>query len=106
MPLSLLFRLCPKFEGTSEELDRLADEEIRRVFTLSFGRNSDRVTAIKDDLVRAVQRHEGDTDSLEVMIALITVSIRNRQERLQLDPPSRSGVPKHIIKILVDRRRG
>ena len=59
-----------------------------------------------DDFVRSVQRHKGDTESLEVMIALTTIGIRNRQQQLLKEPPNRSGVPRHIIKILVDRRRG
>ena len=99
-------RLCPEFEGTNEELEKLADEDVRKVFTLAFGRNRDLVAAAKDDFVRSVQRHKGDTESLEVMIALTTISIRNRQQQLLKEPPNRSGVPRHIVKILVDRRRG
>ena len=51
---------------------------MRQILSLEYRRARDRINRLRHDLVRSVQRHPQDFTSLEVGIALNTVSIRYR----------------------------
>ena len=59
-----------------------APEEVRKVFSVEFGRNSDLLEEYKTRLKAKVRRHRLDEDSLEVAIAEITATIRLRRRIL------------------------
>ena len=50
--------------------------QVRRILSLEYRRNKDRVNLIRENLVKSMQRHPRDFSSLEVGIALNTISIR------------------------------
>lgn len=81
-----------------------ASPEVRRILSLEFARNRDQVEVIKNDLVRSVQRHPLDLDSVEVTIAQLTVRIRNTQAELEKIRHKNPAL-RHALKIKVDHRR-
>ena len=56
-------------------------------------------------LVKSVQQHPHDTESLEVVIALLTVKIRNRQKYLVELYPYKNQPFKHGLTHMVSSRR-
>ena len=81
-----------------------ASADVKRVLSLEFARKSEVVKVIRDELVRSVQRHPLDFDSLEVLIATLTVRIRNAQAAMERDE-DRDPNLRHRTKIFVDHRR-
>ncbi|GFQ83206.1 bonsai [Trichonephila clavata] len=65
----------PDFE-LSDEL-KSADEHVKRYFSLQTGNKADMKEACKRQLLKRVQQHPNDFNSIEVKIALKTIQIRS-----------------------------
>jgi hypothetical protein len=57
--------------------NRLSPDQVREILSLEYRRHKDQINKLRHDLVRSVQRHPRDFSSLEVGIALNTLSIRH-----------------------------
>ncbi|XP_078619400.1 small ribosomal subunit protein uS15m-like [Branchiostoma floridae x Branchiostoma japonicum] len=68
----------------SKEL-QTADDTIKRIFSLEFASNAEKVNFLKQDMIRRVQKHPNDNNSLEVRIAYMTINLRALQEAQEKD---------------------
>jgi len=88
----------------SKELEN-APEEVKKILSLEYKRNRDVISKLKHELVKSVQQHPHDTQSLEVAIAAMTVRIRNRQKVLIDHYPYKNQPLKHVLTHLVSNRK-
>lgn len=94
----LLYQESPDYKNASPE--------VKRILSLEFGRSRDYVDVAQHDMVKSVQRHPLDMESLEVLIAIQTINIRRRQEQLAAGPgPIKNAGMSHRLKIRIDHRR-
>jgi len=82
-----------------------APEEVKKILSLDYRRNRDVIFKLKHELVKSVQQHPRDTESLEVSIAALTVRIRNRQQVLVDLYPYKNQPLKHVLTHLVSSRK-
>ncbi|CAH1227112.1 MRPS15 [Branchiostoma lanceolatum] len=68
----------------SKEL-QTADDTIKRIFSLEFASSAEKVNFLKQDMIRRVQKHPNDNNSLEVRIAQMTIHLRALQESQERD---------------------
>ena len=74
-----------------------ASEDVKRVLSLEFARRRDLMEKLSQEVLKTVQRHPRDFDSLEVRITMATIKIRNiQQELIQLYPYKNQPV-KHVL---------
>lgn len=88
----------------SKELEN-APEEVKKILSLEYRRNRDVIFKLKHELIKSVQQHPHDTQSLEVSIAALTVRIRNRQRVLVDLYPYKNQPFKHVLTHLISSRR-
>ena len=69
----------PKIDLEGCDLLRDAPEEVKKSCSLEFTNNYNLTAHVKQELVKKVQDHKLDVDSLSVVIASMTVGIRNDQ---------------------------
>lgn len=74
-------RVKAKFLAVKEALDGV-DDVTRQLLTLKFGTRAEKVRVTRYNVMRDIQRHQYDTGSLEVTIAMLTVRIRKAQQVL------------------------
>uniref|UniRef100_A0A0N7ZBH1 Small ribosomal subunit protein uS15m n=1 Tax=Scylla olivacea TaxID=85551 RepID=A0A0N7ZBH1_SCYOL len=74
-------RVKAKFLSVKEALDGV-DDVTRQLLTLQFGSRAEKVRVTRYNVMRDIQRHQYDTGSLEVTIAMLTVRIRKAQQVL------------------------
>lgn len=86
----------------SKEL-QTANDVVKKLFTLEFAPRSEIVKSYKQEMVKRVQRHPLDEDSIEVKIAAWTGSIRSMQETM--NQYKRDQVLKVHLKELIDKRK-
>lgn len=72
----------PRIELEGCDLLKDAPDEVKEILSLEFANNYNLQAYVKKELVKKVQDHKLDVDSLSVAIASITVGIRNDQEEL------------------------
>ncbi|XP_045137153.1 28S ribosomal protein S15, mitochondrial-like [Portunus trituberculatus] len=75
-------RVKAKLQVVKEALDGV-DDITRQLLTLQFGTKAEKMKVSRYDSMRDIQRHQYDTGSLEVTIAMLTVRIRKAQQELQ-----------------------
>lgn len=73
----------PKIDLDGCDLLKDAPEEVKKSCSLEFANNYNLTAHVKKELVKKVQDHKLDVDSLSVAIASMTVYIRNDQEQLE-----------------------
>ena len=73
----------PKIDLEGCDLLRDAPEEVKKSCSLEFANNYNLTAHVKQELVKKVQDHKLDVDSLSVVIASMTVGIRNDQVRMK-----------------------
>ncbi|KAJ8880568.1 hypothetical protein PR048_017038 [Dryococelus australis] len=81
----------------------VADELVKRMFTLSFLPRKYTVETEKSNMIDRVRRHQLDRNSVEKMIAEMTANIRNWQELFEKNPQDK--VFKVNLKELIEKRR-
>merc|ERR1712126_282224 len=84
--------------------------EVKRVLSLEFGRKKDLVNKVRHEVVRRVQEHPLDFSSLPVVIATMTIEIRNHQsDMIELyERPTgkkRNQMRRRDLDILISHRR-
>ena len=74
-----------------------ASEDVKRVLSLEFSRRKDVMDKLSQEVIRTVQKHPRDFDSLEVAITLATIKIRNLQHELIQLYPYKNQPVKHVL---------
>jgi len=82
-----------------------ASEDVKRVLSLEFARRKDVIDKISQDILKSVQRHPRDYDSLEVKITIATIKIRNLQHELIQLYPYKNQPVKHVLTHKISSRR-
>jgi len=82
-----------------------APEDVKRVLSLEFARRRDVLEKLSRDVLKTVQKHPRDFDSLEVRITLATIKIRNVQEELIKLYPYKNQPAKHSLSHKISSRR-
>lgn len=59
------------------------DDTIKKIFSIEFSTNNEVKNKHIEQLVKEIQLHPADTDSIEVRIAYLTVMIRNQMNHVQ-----------------------
>jgi len=95
----------PPVEMEKSKVLENAPEEVKKILSLEYRKNKDVISKLKNELVKSVQQHPHDTESLEVVIALLTVKIRNRQKYLVDLYPYKNQPFKHGLTHMVSSRR-
>jgi len=88
----------------SKALDT-APEDVKRVLSLEFARRRDVMEKLSREVLKSVQKHPRDFDSLEVKITLATIKIRNIQEELIKLYPYKNQPVKHVLTHKISKRR-
>nr|ALS04159.1 mitochondrial 28S ribosomal protein S15 [Acartia pacifica] len=103
--LAVIDRSLPPVELEGSKEFEKAEEEVKRVLSLEYGRRADYLAKLKKNVVAQYQRHQLDMDSIEVRIAMFTVLIRNAQENLiNLYPYKNQGFKK-VVPTYISKRR-
>lgn len=95
----------PKIDLEGCDLLRDAPEEVKKSCSLEFANNYNLTAHVKQELVKKVQDHKLDVDSLSVVIASMTVGIRNDQEQLEEELRSHGSRNRHRSISLAGRIR-
>lgn len=74
-----------------------ASEDVKRVLSLEFARRKDVMEKLSKDVLKTVQKHPRDFDSLEVKITMATIKIRNLQHELIHLYPYKNQPVKHVL---------
>jgi len=82
-----------------------ASEDVKRVLSLEFSRRKDVMDKLSQEVIRTVQKHPRDFDSLEVAITLATIKIRNLQHELIQLYPYKNQPVKHVLTHKISSRR-
>jgi len=82
-----------------------SDKVVQEILSINFCRKKQVMEKLKQNVVKSVQSHEHDTDSLEVKIALLTVKIRNYQQTLYELFPYKNQPLKHDLTFKIALRR-
>jgi len=82
-----------------------ASPEVARVTSLEFARRRDIIDKLSLEVVKSIQRHPRDFKSIEVVIALKTVRIRNMQRALIQQWPYKNQDMKHSLTHMISSRR-
>jgi small subunit ribosomal protein S15 len=84
-----------------------APPEVQRILSLEMGRRKEAVSVVKEDFRLMTAEHKHDFKSNEVIIAGLTVKIRNAQKKLAelAARGHRNQAAKVGLKTFVDRRR-
>ncbi|KFM67383.1 28S ribosomal protein S15, mitochondrial, partial [Stegodyphus mimosarum] len=91
----------PDFE-LSEEL-KSADDQVKKIFSLSTASKSEVKEVCRRNLLKRIQRHPHDFDSLEVKIALKTLQVRSLFEHKILKWQEVKG-GRIILPIIIQKR--
>lgn len=98
-------RSQPPLELEGSEALKDVEEEVRKILSLEFSRNKDVINKLRRGVVKSVQRHKLDENSLEVKIATLTVKIRNYQKILIDLYPYKNQPLKHDLTYKIAMRR-
>jgi len=82
-----------------------ASEDVKRVLSLEFARRKDVMEKLSKDVLKTVQKHPRDFDSLEVKITMATIKIRNLQHELIHLYPYKNQPVKHVLTHKISNRR-
>ena len=74
-----------------------ATEDVKRVLSLEFARRKDVMDKLSQEVLKTVQKHPRDFDSLEVKITITTIKIRNIQHELMHLYPYKNQPVKHVL---------
>jgi len=91
----------PDFEF-SEEL-KTASNDIKHTFSLETGSKADIKEVVKRKMLQKVQRHPNDESSLEVKIALMTLTVRSLYDHAQHRPKEIRG-GRIALYVLINKR--
>jgi len=81
------------------------EDDVRKILSLEYHRNRDVLNKLRQNVVKSVQRHKLDNNSLEVRIAILTVKIRNYQKVLRDLYPYKNQPLKHDLTFKIALRR-
>jgi len=82
-----------------------ATADVKRVLSLEFSRRRDVMDKLTQEVLRSVQQHPRDFDSLEVKITIATIKIRNIQHELIHLYPYKNQPVKHVLTHKISHRR-
>jgi len=82
-----------------------ATEDVKRVLSLEFARRRDVMEKLSKEVLKGVQKHPRDFNSLEVRITMATIKIRNIQEELIKLYPYKNQPVKHMLTHKISSRR-
>eukprot|EP00092_Neocalanus_flemingeri_P036103 GFUD01039307.1.p1 GENE.GFUD01039307.1~~GFUD01039307.1.p1 ORF type:complete len:336 (-),score=75.02 GFUD01039307.1:34-1041(-) len=82
-----------------------ATEDVKRVLSLDFARRRDVMEKLSQEVLKSVQMHPRDFDSLEVRITIATIKIRNIQHELVQLYPYKNQPVKHVLTHKISHRR-
>ncbi|XP_019720874.1 small ribosomal subunit protein uS15m [Hippocampus comes] len=71
-----------KMDYAAVPLAQTTDDVVKRLLSLELASHSEKLALKKEQLIAKVQRDEGDRNSVEVRVAILTARIRNFQEHL------------------------
>lgn len=91
-------RLKAKLNAAKHALDGV-DDITRQLLSLQFATKAEKVRVNRQDLMRDVQRHQYDTGSMEVTIAMLTVRIRKAQEELLATKKGKRHTVRQRVKL-------
>lgn len=99
-------RLQIKFLPAKEAWEK-ADDVTKHLLTLKFGNKDEKLKATQYDFMRDVQRHQYDTGSMEVTIAMLTARIRKAQEELLTTTKGKKKMVRKrvVLQEAIDRRK-
>jgi len=92
----------PDFE-LSDEL-KSADEAVRNIFTLATASKNEARETYTRNVLKRIQRHPFDFDSLEVRIALKTIQVRALFEHYRTSSKKELYVRRFVTPILIQKR--
>ncbi|XP_042878682.1 28S ribosomal protein S15, mitochondrial-like [Penaeus japonicus] len=93
---------CMKVQPAKDVLDQV-DEVTRRLLSIEFGNHKENMKVQRYNLCKKVQRHQYDTGSMEVAIAMLTVKIRNLQK--ETFKCKKNTLQRCYLQELIDRRK-
>ncbi|XP_075907012.1 small ribosomal subunit protein uS15m isoform X2 [Nelusetta ayraudi] len=79
------------------------DDVVKRLLSLEFASQTEKLQLKKEQLIAKVQRDENDRTSVEVQVAVLTAKIRNYQEHLLKHHKDKAN--KRRMLMAVDRRK-
>lgn len=104
-PVSQLSDLDPsllKLEYANIPAVQTADGILKRLLSLEFADNHEKLIFKMDQVVKSVRRDENDRNSIEVQVAKLTTRIRNYKEHLHKHPKDK--LHKRFMLMAVDKR--
>jgi len=82
-----------------------ADAVVQKILSLDFARHKDAIARIRQDVASSIRQHKLDVNSLEVKIAMLTITIRNYQRVLIEIYPYKNIPLKHDLTYKIALRR-
>lgn len=79
------------------------DEVTRRLLSIEFSNHKESVKVQRQELCKKIQRHQHDTGSMEVAIAMMTLTIRNLQK--EVFKCKKNILQRCYLQELIDRRK-
>ncbi|XP_027223376.2 small ribosomal subunit protein uS15m [Penaeus vannamei] len=91
-----------KVQPAKDVLDQV-DEVTRRLLSIEFSSHKENLKIQRHELCKKIQRHQHDTGSMEVAIAMMTIKIRNLQK--ETFKCKKNIVQRCYLQELIDRRK-
>ncbi|XP_051921956.1 28S ribosomal protein S15, mitochondrial [Hippocampus zosterae] len=105
-PESQLADLPPtslKMDYAAVPLAQTTDDVVKRLLSLELASHSEKLALKREQLIAKVQRDEGDRNSVEVRVAILTARIRNFQEHLLKHHKDKAN--KRRMLMAIDKRK-